>query len=224
MKIKKKIKRKVFYPLTILLIFLLTLILLNVYAKKSNNSIMILANQSFEKNIFTSLNNTIQKTMKNDLEDILKINKNSNEEILYIDYDLKNTYAYLEKTTKIIKDKLNETDNFILKVPFLAGSKIVLLNNFGPTLSIRINYINAILTNIYTKVTNYGLNNALVEAYIRITIDGLITTPITEKKTSVSYDFLISSKLINGKVPGIYGDYISSNSSLFDVCRFVKQK
>ncbi len=217
MKVREKIKRKVFYLLTVLLIFLLTLILLNMYAQKSNNSILILANQTFEKNIYNALNNTIQKTIENDLEDILKINKNSNNEIVYIDYDLKNTYAYLEKATKIIKYKLNETDNFILTVPFLAGSKIALLNNFGPTLSIKINYINAILTNIYTKVTNYGLNNALVEAYIRITIDGLITTPITEKKTSVSYDFLISSKLINGKVPGIYGDYLTSNSSLFDV-------
>ena len=214
---KKKIKRKVFYPLTILLIFLLTLILLNIYAHKSNNSILILANQTFEKNIYNALNNTIQKTIENNMEDILKINKNSNDEIVYIDYDLKNTYAYLEKATQIIKNRLNETDNFILKVPFLAGSKIALLNNLGPTLSIKINYINAILTNIYTKVTNYGLNNALVEAYIRITIDGLITTPVTEKKTSVSYDFLISSKLINGKVPGIYGDYLTSNSSLFDV-------
>ncbi len=217
MKVRKKIKRKVFYPLTILLIFLMTLFLLNIYAKKSNNSILVLANQNFEKNIYNALNNTIQKTIENNMEDILKINKNSNDEIVYIDYDLKNTYAYLEKATKIIKTKLNETNNFILKVPFLAGSKIALLNNFGPTLSIKINYINAILTNIYTKVTNYGLNNALVEAYIRITIDGLITTPITEKKTSVSYDFLVSSKLINGKVPGIYGDYITSNSSLFDV-------
>lgn len=217
MKRHYKIKRKVFYPLTILLIFFMTFILLSLYSKKSNNSILILSKQTFERNIYTALNNTVQKTMEDNLEDILKINKNSNDDILYIDYDLKNTYAYLEKTTKIIKDKLNKTNNFVLQIPFLAGSKNALFNNLGPTLNIKINYINAILTNIYTKVTNYGLNNALVEAYIRITIDGLIITPITENKTSVSYDFLISSKLINGKVPSIYGDYLTSNSSLFDV-------
>lgn len=217
MKIKSKIKRKVFYPLTILLIFFMTVISLNIYSKKSNESILILSNQTFKQNIYTALNSTVQKTVENELNDILKIHQNSKGEILYVDYDLKNTYAYLEKSTKIIKDKLIETKGFTLAVPFLAGSQNALFTNFGPNINIRINYVNSILTNIYTKITNYGLNNALVEAYIKITIEGLIITPITENKTSVSYDFLISSKIINGKVPGIYGDYITSNSSLFDV-------
>lgn len=217
MKSKKKVKRKVFYLMTALLIFLMTISLLLAYSKKSNESIIALSRQSFEKKIYNALNSTMQKTMEGELEDILKINKNSNNEIIYIDYDLKNTYLYLEKATKIIKDRLNETNGFILQVPFLAGFKSAIFNNFGPTINVKINYVNAILTNIYTKVTNYGLNNALVEAYIRITIDGLLITPITENKASVSYDFLISSKLINGKVPSIYGDYLSSNSSLFDV-------
>ncbi len=214
---KKKIKRKVYYPVTALLIFFMTIISLTIYSHKSNESILILSRQTFEKNIYSALNTTMQKTMENDIEDILKINKNTSNEIIYIDYDLKNTYAYLEKATKLIKEKLNSTNNFTLKVPFLAGSKSALFNNFGPIINIKINYVNAILTNIYTKVTNYGLNNALVEAYIRITVDGLIITPVVENKTSVSYDFLISSKLINGKVPSIYGDYLTSNSSLFNV-------
>ena len=212
---KKKIKRKVFYLITILLIFLMTFFFLNIYTKKSNKSILILAEQTFKQNIYNSLNVTLSQTIENNLDDILKINKNSNNEILYLDYDLKKTYSYLEKATKVIKDNLYKKNNFILKVPFLAGSKIVLFNNFGPFLHVKISYVNAILTNIYTKVTNYGLNNALVEVYIKVTTEGLIITPIVQDTLKVSYDFLISSKIINGKVPLAYGDYLSSSSSLF---------
>jgi len=70
---------------------------------------------------------------------------------------------------------------------------------------------------VYTKITNYGLNNALVEAYIKITIEGKIITPISSKKKSVAYDLLISSKIINGRLPNFYGNYLTSNSSIFDV-------
>ena len=67
---KRKIKRKVFYLITILLIFLMTIIILKVYASYSNQSIILLAEQTFQKNVYSAFNNTIKKVLKDDLEDI----------------------------------------------------------------------------------------------------------------------------------------------------------
>ena len=61
MKSKKKVKRKVFYLMTALLIFLMTISLLLAYSKKSNESIIALSRQSFEKKIYNALNSTMQK-------------------------------------------------------------------------------------------------------------------------------------------------------------------
>ena len=86
-----------------------------------------------------------------------------------------------------------------------------------PKITVKINYTDALLTNIYTKITNYGMNNALVEAYIKISIEGQIITPITKNAEKIDYDMLISSKIINGRVPLYYGGYISTSSSIFDI-------
>lgn len=214
---KIKIKRKTYYIVTILLIFLLTVILLYLYTYNSNDNLKKVAKTSFEKDVYQKINSSLKYVLtKKDFTDILTIHKNNNGEILYVDYNLQKSYIYLDEIASYL-EKTFSSSSFILDFPFLVGSNNLLFNNFGPKIKVQINYVNSILFNIETKITNYGLNNALVEAYIKISIEGLIITPVSEEKNIINYDMLISSKVINGRVPSLYGDYISSNSSIKNI-------
>lgn len=218
MKIKNKIKRKTYILVTILLIFFMSVTSLYVYTSKVNDNLITVSKQTFQNEIYHVIESSLKYLIaKEDFNDILKIYKNNAGEILYVDYDLPESYRYLGAINEGIKKYFNKDNSLILKFPFMVGSSNILFNNFGPKITVKISYINAILTNIKTKITNYGLNNALVEAYVKITIEGLIITPVTENKQTVSYDLLISSKVINGRVPSIYGDGIMSNSSIKDI-------
>ncbi|MBQ6841553.1 MAG: sporulation protein YunB [Bacilli bacterium] len=192
------------------------------YSKYTASKVNLISEEYFQKEIYSKLNDMVYNSMsKNDINDILEIYKNSEGEILYVDYDLNKSYELLNVVSNKIKSSLNPNSNLstgiVYEIPFLIGSKSVFLSNLGPKITIKMNYINSILTNVYTKITNYGLNNALVEAYIKITIEGRIITPVSSERKRVSYDLLISSKIINGRIPEFYGNYLSSNSSIFDV-------
>ena len=218
---KRKIKRSSYILINTLLIFFFTGILFSIYTKKASNKINKISLEYFQKEVANSLNGVLSNVIINDKNEILKIYKNSKGEILYVDYDMALSYQLLNQISKQIKDSIEENEypnkGIILTLPFNVSSDNIFINNLGPKITIKINYINSILTNIYTKITNYGLNNALVESYIKISIDGQIITPITDKKVNTTYDLLIAAKIINGRVPNIYGNYLNSNSSIFDV-------
>ena len=93
----------------------------------------------------------------------------------------------------------------------------VFLNDLGPKIPIKINIVGNALTNLKTKITDYGLNNALVEIYINITINEQILTPVAQDSLKTSYNFLIMSSIINGKVPSFYGGTYEKETRLFDI-------
>ena len=214
--IKTKIKRKYYILINILLIFFLWFLLFKTYSDALSTKINKISYEKFESIINNRLNN-LSKIIINEnvIDDILKIYTNKNDEILYADYDLKKSYILLDS----IKDKITKefNEDFIIEFPFLIESNNILLSNLGPKIQLSIKYVNSMLGSIQTKVTNYGLNNALIEEYIKIKVDGLIITPINEDKISITYDMLISSKVINGRVPDYIGRGMSSSGEIFNI-------
>ena len=220
--IKKRIKRKYYILVNVLLILFFAIMLFKYYSIKSSKKVTLISEEYFQKLVYNSLNEaTYELIGKRNLNDILEIYMNKQDEILYVDYNLNESYNLLNEVSTVVKNNLNNNSDFengiVYKVPLLIASDNVFISNIGPKITVKINYINSILSNVYTKITNYGLNNALVEAYIKITIEGKIITPVSSGRKVVSYDMLISSKIINGRIPEFYGNYLTSNSSIFDV-------
>ena len=67
---------------------------------------------------------------------------------------------------------------------------------------------------IKTKVTDFGVNNALVEMYFELEIGYLVVIPMNKKESVLKTEILISSKIINGKVPTFYGKNIFKESGV----------
>ena len=210
----KKIKRFYYYSITIILIFFCAIFFLKIYSQKTSKKLGKISKTYFEKEVYNYLNNISRKII---IDDVLQIYKNADGEILYVDYNMANTYNLLDKVTKNIKNELNKKDFILLKIPFLIGSNNAFLSNLGPQITIKINFIDSLLTNVYSKITNYGMNNALVESYIKITITGRIITPVGSSEQKVDYNVLIASKVINGRIPLYYGGLINTSSNILDI-------
>jgi len=211
---KRKIK---YFLITLSLIFFLCLFLCFQYLRLINPKLITISQDYMKKNLYNEITK-ISGFIMNDMDSskIINMYQNKDGEILYASYNLKECYKLLNSISSGINKELL-LNEITIKEPFFIYSNYAILSNLGPKISIKIRYINMFLSNIYTKITNYGMNNALVEVYVTINIKGRIITPVSNKEETIKYDMLVSSLVINGRVPSFYGGTITTSSNYFDI-------
>lgn len=218
-------------------VILFSLFLFNTYSKNVTEKSVVVIQEKLDKIIYRFFTDLVTDDVINleSTNDILKINKNSKDEIISVDYNLEKTYKILTNVSKILKDALDDLENgqidvsiydkylknskngLILNVPFFIGSNNIFLNNLGPMIPVLINFNGTLLTNIKTKVTDYGFNNALLEVYIIVEMEKLIITPVVKDSEKFYYDILVGAVVINGSVPNFYGGMYESSSNILDI-------
>lgn len=226
---RKKYRISKVVILDIALIFFFTYILFNWYSKFVSKRLIDVAYVKLNEFMDYFLSNKINYDLfKGDnLKDIIVINKNSDGEILYVSYDMDKSYKVLDLVTKELEDNINDLENgnvgntknisggkngILLKLPMFIGNNAI-ISNLGPKIYVPINFVGSILTNLKTKITDYGINNALVEIYVTVKLSTNIISPTSSKVEVIDYDVLIASVVVNGRVPSIYGGLIQSKSS-----------
>ena len=226
---KKKYRISKVVILDMALIFFFTYILFIGYSKFVSNRLIDIAHVKLNEFMDYFLSNKVNYDLfKGDnLKDIIIINKNSDGEILYVSYDMDKSYKVLDLVTKELENNINDLENgnvgntqnisggkngILLKLPMFIGNNAI-ISNLGPKIYVPINFVGSILTNLKTKITDYGINNALVEIYVTVKLSTNIISPISSKEMVIDYDALIASVVVNGRVPSIYGGLIQSKSS-----------
>ncbi len=214
-----------------------SLIIYHFYNKYTSDKVVILINQKLDKimNQFFGDLITDKVINKDSVSNLLVITKNSDDEILAVNYNVEKTYAILTHISNIIKKGISDLENgsidvsiydkyiesgkdsLVLNVPFFLGASNVFLNKLGPTIPIAIDFNETLLTNVKTKVTNYGFNNALLEIYVTVEMEKLIITPVKKDSEKFLYDILVGAVVVNGSVPEFYGDSIESASAFFTI-------
>ena len=218
-------------------IILNAVILFNIYSKNTSAKVVILVNQKLDKVINQFFSDLITEEVinKKSVSNILDITKNNDGEILAVNYNLEKTYKILTDVSNILKIGLSDLENgkldvkiydkyiengngsLIVNVPLFLGSNNVFLNKLGPLIKVSADFNETLLTNIKTKVTNYGFNNALLEIYITIEMQKLIITPMVKNDNKFHYDILVGAIVVNGSVPEFYGDAHESASAILDI-------
>lgn len=177
-------------------------------------------------------------TDKINVDDLFIMTKDSNNEIKSIDFNpltvnkmlslvTENVNLYL---TKFEKGELDELDipssNFnlpskkklqngiIFEIPsgMVFGNSI--LSNIGPKIPVKLNLVGDIDSDVETDVTNYGINNALIEVIIKVHVVEQVILPFTSKKIEVEMNVPVAIKLIQGNVPNYYFNGTGSNTKL----------
>lgn len=212
MKLKERLKRKYYILITFLISLFLFIIIFSLYSKKLNpklnDYIDFLVKDEIYKKVIKS-NNFITNE---EINDILYIDKNNSNEIVYLDYDIDKTYKLLNKYIDSLKK--DNSKSKILTVPLFIASDNIIISSLGPKIKFKYEIIDNVKGKIKTKVTDFGVNNALVEMYFELEIGYLVVIPMNKKESVLKTEILISSKVINGKVPTFYGKNIFKESSV----------
>ena len=212
MKLKERLERKYYILISFLISLFLFIIIFSLYSKKLNpklnDYIDFLVKDEIYKKVIKS-NNFITNE---EVNDILYIDKNKSNEIVYLDYDIDKTYKLLNKYIESLKK--DNSKSKILTVPFFIASDNIIISSLGPKIKFKYEIIDNVKGKIKTKVTDFGVNNALVEMYFELEIGYLVVIPMNKKESVLKTEILISSKIINGKVPTFYGKNIFKESSV----------
>ena len=236
MKLKRKINIKLYNFLLVIIVtvILLSFLFIHYYNKRISNKIISIAqikiNEYSNDIIMDSFNKQILD--EHEINNIIKISKNKSDEIIAVDFDLKKAYLVSMNVSKNIRDSLNnlekqnlkeefldyyQKDGFVLLLPIGLASKNIYFSNLGPRIPVRIKFVGNLTTGLQTKIKEYGVNNSLIEVYLKVSLNEEIIVPYSSKKINNRCEILLSSQVIEGIVPSIYNGLLEKNSSLINV-------
>lgn len=220
-KLRKHSKNKTFY--VIFSIIIGTIIFINTLGKKVSNNLVNYSQIQIRNIITESINESINinSINKYNINDLIIISY-TGEDITSVDYNIEKSYSFLNEVKRnlieIINTKYNiNNNNIIITIPFYNYTNNIFLMNLGPKVSIKLDIFNIIDSNISTNISYYGINTIKLEIYINFNITSNIIVPFNKEDITNTYNILISSKIINGKIPTYYGNTYRSESDNFNI-------
>ena len=158
-----------------------------------------------------------------ELMNIIEFTLNSNNEVVAVDYNFSLAYKYLSDGMDSLYDNLinikidtdfDKREDGIFFVPVGLAYNNMLLDYFGFKIPCKINYISDVDMGFKTRVSDYGLNNLLIELYLCINIKNELMSPNSFYTFGESYEIIIASKIVMGRIPNYLGDTIEKSSAI----------
>ncbi len=211
---KKKRENLYYLKVAVIGVIIATFFWFSFISKKLSDRIISIASVEANQRFYNMTSKIIREQVKKEnVNDFLVFTKNKDGELLLTKYNLSKVYDFLEKVSNYLElDK-----NYVFFLPSGLISKKFLINNIGTKIPIRVIIANGIYVNIKTKITNYGINNALAEIYLIIEAKQVVVSPFEKKEQIKQYELLLSSFFITGKIPNFYGDRYELSSNIFDI-------
>ena len=236
---KKKFSRVII--LILILALICSSLFLVYFDKKISPVLMAYAESETRKLTTLVINKAITRQVASDslnTDDLFTIVKNDSDEIQLIDFNSVTVTKILTTVTNLVQlnlkaieegnidllelpdNTLEEYDQELLKegiiceIPLGTVTGNALLSNIGPKIPLRLNLIGDVVTGVETNVKEYGINNALLEVGINVTLESRINLPFLSDKITVSTTVPIAMKVIQGKIPEIYANGFRVNSGM----------
>ena len=202
MKKRIRLKKKKNIKWTPFVLIILIIFIISLASKQIRKSSQIYIESKTKEILTKELNKTIKDYLPK--ENIFKIEKDGNE-IIGVSLDNEIMTEKLVLINEQIEKKLDSMNNTIIfKMPLLAPINNVFFANKGPKIPIKYMSNGNIISNIRTEVKNYGINNALIMAYLDINIECSIILPITIKKIEMNQTIVLGTRIIQGEIPNYY--------------------
>ena len=176
-----------------------------------------------EKIVTVVVNRVVNET---NLNDNLFIVKNDVNQTTIVDYDPVVINKIISSISNNVYDNLKlieqmDTNIFIKynldKSVFYVPSGIifnsVMLNNLGPKIPLKLKLIGSVNPNIETKVTEYGINNSLIEVNIKVNTSIRMILPLSSKDKKITVVVPLTVKIIQGNIPEYYFGLLNKNNN-----------
>lgn len=173
-----------------------------------NNSIEKYIKETNNLNLITieRTNNTIERIQYN--TKILNETRTKILDILEQDLDYM-TKGYLEETglnlNKLSDEYYQKTKEGILYTVSIGSSTgNPFFANIGPKIPLNLKSLGNASADITTNITEYGMNNALIEINIKLKASAIIQMPFMSKEVTVTNTIPLTMELIQGTIPNYY--------------------
>ena len=230
---RMKLKKRVIFNMEdqiiviIAVICIVTYILLNRFTIKSKEVLEDMANNKTIELSTIIINESLKEIIvKNNLQSIINITRNDNNEITNLNLNTTTANIILYEINNSIMRNINniKNDNFknlnieyldekdnIFKIPIGVIYNIPILIPLSPNVPFKISILGNTSNEMITEVKEYGINNSIIELRIKCIINLQIILPFKSKIIKNEKNILLSSQVIQGKVPDYYGGIISSS-------------
>ena len=188
------------------------------------------ASDEVEKMITVVLNRAVREYMTEyQGGDILEVVRDKNEKIEMIRYNTVRLNQFTLGLTSYLEERLDamiqgNLDDFnpeYLSKLYLNGGKPEgilflismgsatgnsLLANIGPKIPLRLSVVSNVFLDVSSKITNYGLNNAMVEVISQVKVSFVIQMPFLSKKVVIQKNIPLTMEILQGEIPQNYLD------------------
>lgn len=232
---EKKINFVIF--IVIILIIMIVLIL-NFISLKVNPVLLDYAQMEARKIASIIINDAVNQKITNDIdiEELFIITRDTNNEVKTIDFNPIIVNQILTETTILVQsnlryleqgkvDMLNLMNNALIDynqdklkqgIIYEIPSGVIFGNSFlaniGPKIPVKFSLVGDIVGYINTNVTDYGINNALIEVNIVLELSEQVILPFVSEKITIDTTIPVALKLIQGSVPNYYLNGLNSPS------------
>ena len=232
-----KIKKKNVYIFIVLLIIIGTILIYKNFSDKIDNKVLSMIRDKMDVINASIINRAITSDvlLNINIDDVLIVNKNNNEEIILLDFNMNNSYNILRNIISNLEDSILNVqqgnlddlffedddiiskDGFLIKFPLGMVSNYTFLNNLGPRIPLKVQIGGSVVAGFETKITDYGINNSLIQVFVKCNLTEKVFFPLNVKKINFEYEFLVASKIIQGKIPNYYGGALNSKSPMLSM-------
>lgn len=232
---KKKINFVIFIVIILIIMIVLTL---NFISLKVNPVLLDYAQMEARKIASIIINDAVNQKITNDIdvEELFIITRDTNNEVKTIDFNPIIVNQILTETTILVQsnlryleqgkvDMLNLMNNALIDynqdklkqgIIYEIPSGVIFGNSFlaniGPKIPVKFSLVGDIVGYINTNVTDYGINNALIEVNIVLELSEQVILPFVSEKITIDTTIPVALKLIQGSVPNYYLNGLNSPS------------
>lgn len=235
-KLNFSIKLRDRISIIIMLVCITILIIFKIINQKMMPILVNYAEMETERIAMAVINKSILKYTTNEgLEDLIITNTNENNEIVSVDFNAVNVNNILYSITNSIEqdlilldkgkfDELNipisnvyeksDISGIVYYIPFGVVTGASIIADIGPKIPVKNKIVGSVYSNIKTEVIEYGINNAMIKIYIEVEVNEQVILPFTSKKVNVKSELPVFIKLVQGKIPSVYGGILTATSPL----------
>lgn len=211
------------YIVIFIFLIIFSTIFLIILNKKAMPVIMNYASVQTKKIGIEVLRNTGTDELNEliDNNNLFSVTQNNKGEIESIDFNTSVINEALKIIAKNVRKRLKEVEKgknlpdeiyenildkklkngIIYEVPVGVVFGDSLFSNIGPKIPVKIKYSGNVSLDIKTRVSEYGLNSALIEVYVLVEVTQRTILPFQSKDIKLSSEIPIVIKVIKGSIP-----------------------
>lgn len=175
------------------------------------------------------INNAIEQQFlkeNTEMSDLITVQKDESGKIASVDFNTAVVNRILAKTDDYVmqslkaategkiaelefpddKSEKEKNNGIIYYIPIGQVTDNALLGNLGPRVPVQFQLIGNVTSDVTKEIKPFGINNALIEVDIHVSVDIQVVIPFATKAATVSTDIPIAMQVIQGEVPEFYNN------------------